>query len=197
LTWRPHPQQGNTKFAGKYRHYFPTRCAFTFRTVIQPQVDAFYEKEEGGFISQYFFASSEKHPILFLAVEQAMLRLMSVIDVGDQFVPYVTGPGALKNAWILFIKQAGSSVREHHYPSGGVHVGHGNRTAWVQNPGLVFRSWVHGRQKDEAWASMNMTVYHAHKIPSNISCLETLYAKHRLKTSSSGRANVARRRTGT
>jgi hypothetical protein len=36
LTWRPHPQQGNTKFAGKYRHYFPTRCVYIWYVTSAP-----------------------------------------------------------------------------------------------------------------------------------------------------------------
>lgn len=41
-------------------------------TTIAPDTDAFFLQEQGGWLSQYFFAVAPKHPIMFLAVHDVM-----------------------------------------------------------------------------------------------------------------------------
>jgi len=69
-------------------------------SIITDETDALFEQENQGFPSQYFFASSPHHPIMFLAVYQTMHRVMDVTSVRQQFVPFVTGPGATKSAFV-------------------------------------------------------------------------------------------------
>jgi mannosyltransferase OCH1-like enzyme len=43
-------------------------------TTITQDMDAFFLQEGGGFLSQFFFAVSPKHPMMFLAVHDVMER---------------------------------------------------------------------------------------------------------------------------
>ena len=69
-------------------------------SVITNETDALFEQEKGGFPSQYFFASSPHHPIMFLAVYNTMHRVTDLQSVRKQYVPFVTGPGAIKSAFV-------------------------------------------------------------------------------------------------
>ena len=69
-------------------------------SVITNETDALFEQERDGFPSQYFFAASPHHPVMFLAVYQLMHRVMDVASVQRQYVPFVTGPGAIKKAFV-------------------------------------------------------------------------------------------------
>ena len=68
--------------------------------IITNETDALFEQESQRFPSQYFFASSPHHPIMFLAVYQTMHRVMDVASVKEQYIPFVTGPGAIKSAFV-------------------------------------------------------------------------------------------------
>jgi mannosyltransferase OCH1-like enzyme len=72
-------------------------------TVIADDDDAWFVVERIGTLSQYFMASSPKHPLMHFAVTVTLRRLLEVQVIGKQYVPYVTGPGALKEAWGHFL----------------------------------------------------------------------------------------------
>lgn len=69
-------------------------------SVITSETDSLFEQEHGGFPSQYFFAASLRHPLMYLAVQHTMVRLLSVESIQNQYVPFVTGPGAIKSAMV-------------------------------------------------------------------------------------------------
>jgi hypothetical protein len=75
---------------------------FENATIIKDDDDAWFVVERIGIPSQYFMAASPRHPLMYLLVTVTLRRLLEVQDVGTQYVPYVTGPGALKEAWMLF-----------------------------------------------------------------------------------------------
>jgi mannosyltransferase OCH1-like enzyme len=85
-------------------------------TVIADDDDAWFVVERIGTLSQYFMASSPKHPLMHLAVTVTLRRLLEVQVIGKQYVPYVTGPGALKEAWNHFLynypDEKGTAVEE-------------------------------------------------------------------------------------
>jgi hypothetical protein len=85
-------------------------------TVIVDDDDAWFVVERIGTLSQYFMASSPKHPLMHLAVTVTLRRLLEVQVIGKQYVPYVTGPGALKEAWSHFLynypDEKGTAVEE-------------------------------------------------------------------------------------
>lgn len=49
-------------------------------------------------------AVSPKHPLMYLAIHQSLLRLLNLDHVGKQNIPVVTGPGALKVAFKYFMR---------------------------------------------------------------------------------------------
>jgi mannosyltransferase OCH1-like enzyme len=123
-------------------------------------VDSFFEQERGRFPSQYFMAASPHHPVMYFMVMSTIDRLLDVRNISDQYVPFVTGPGATKTA---VIRAVGTG-----YPAKGHYVGVYNRTMTVvgssaeAKQGLYLRrdSVVHkGRQ----YGLMNMTHYNDKK----------------------------------
>jgi hypothetical protein len=78
-------------------------------TVISDDDEAWFVVERIEIPSQYFMASAPQHPLMYLLVTVTLRRLLEVRTVGEQYVPYVTGPGALKDAWKHFI---------YYYPDG-------------------------------------------------------------------------------
>lgn len=66
--------------------------------------EAFFVVEREGFLSQYFFAARPRHPLMFLLIQCILHRLMDLNDVENQYVPFVTGPGALKTAFAHFMQ---------------------------------------------------------------------------------------------
>lgn len=92
---------------------------------IENGTDALFEVEGERFPSQYFFAASPHHPLMKLAVNSAISRVMEVTSVKNQYVPFVTGPGATKSAMIRFMGNG--------YPKRGVYHGTNdpNRTVTI------------------------------------------------------------------
>jgi mannosyltransferase OCH1-like enzyme len=73
-------------------------------TTIGENDDSFFLVEKLGVLSQYFMAASPRHPLLYLAIHNALHRLLQVENVGRQYIPSVTGPGALKTAFMSFMR---------------------------------------------------------------------------------------------
>ena len=71
---------------------------------IQDDDDAFFVIEKLGVLSQYFMAASPKHPLMYMAIHQSLMRLLNLDHVGKQNIPVVTGPGALKVAFKYFMR---------------------------------------------------------------------------------------------
>ena len=61
------------------------------RTIIDNDMDALFEVDIGRFPSQYFFAVSPHHPVMYFALQNSIDRLLDVNDVHLQKIPFVTG----------------------------------------------------------------------------------------------------------
>lgn len=85
---------------------------FANGTAIGDDDDAWFVIERAGTLSQYFMSSSPKHPLMYLAVITTLRRLLEVERVGFQYVPFVTGPGALKEAYSHFTHKYGNGDKE-------------------------------------------------------------------------------------
>jgi Glycosyltransferase sugar-binding region containing DXD motif len=83
----------------------PNPLAFNETTIDYEHDEAFFVVESLGITSQYFMAARPHHPLMFLLVQMTLHRLYDVSDVNTQYVPFVTGPGALKNAFIHYMGQ--------------------------------------------------------------------------------------------
>merc|ERR1712232_277624 len=125
--------------------------------IITNETDALFEQENQGFPSQYFFASSPHHPIMFLAVYLTMHRVMDVASVKKQYIPFVTGPGAVKSAFIAFAGGKG-------YPEAGVYPGlMSNHTVTIIGSKIQARNGVYvsrapkNLEKKNGFKEMNIT----------------------------------------
>mmetsp|Transcript_19687 Transcript_19687/g.28971 ORF Transcript_19687/g.28971 Transcript_19687/m.28971 type:complete len:337 (-) Transcript_19687:176-1186(-) len=143
--------------------------------------DAYLLVESGGFPSQYFIAASPKHPLMYLAVHQTLHRLMSVDSVLKQYVPFVTGPGALKSAFIAFTRNKSDG-----YPTAGNYDGLGDRNVTIaasRGTGrqYVCRDCVEGKQ--DGYNQMNMSHFSKYgrenrqQVDLDKSCFEVLFNK--------------------
>lgn len=146
-------------------------------TIISSNDDGFFVVERIGVLSQYFMATSPRHPLMFMAVQQAFSRLLDTNSIGEQYVPYVTGPGALKNAYIRFMgRTSGGKVTEGTYTSPNTNrsitvVGRrGNSDRYIQRESVMP---IHKRQ---GYKLMGMTHFSRAGDPTlNVSCYEHLY----------------------
>lgn len=165
-------------------------------TSIQTTDDAFFVVEGMGILSQFFMAASPRHPLLYLLVQVTMHRLYDLPDIANQYVPFVTGPGALKTAFQQFMRAqpprappgsrqrppppAAGSAASHQRVSAGLYEGIGNRTVTVVGHKRRDTEYVQRNaigSKKQLYQQMGMT--HFSKIPrqqTNESCFHRLYA---------------------
>lgn len=145
-------------------------------TIIKDTDDAFFEIEAAKFPSQYFFASSPRHPAMYMTIQNTIQRLFTEQNIVRQYVPFVTGPGALK--WGIHYTIGNAYVMQGTYPTFDSQRSItlvGNRTTAMRrnyiNRGIV------PSMKDE-YAAMNMTHYHfagrQTELPQK-ACLEILH----------------------
>ena len=152
-------------------------------STISPNDDSWFTVESLGIISQYFMAASPRHPLMYLSVMHTLFRLFDVSSVRDQYVPYVTGPGALKNAFIDFMGAKGTKLGDHYQRQyQGIYVGMDNRTVTVvgshDNQNLYIDRYGLGRRgKKKGYQMMNQTHFGSTTLEENlnISCFQHLY----------------------
>merc|ERR1712216_76156 len=147
---------------------------------IRPTDDAFFLVEMMGFPSQYWFAASPRHPIMYLSAKQALQTMAFRNDIADnKHLAKLTGPGATKVAIILFMQFAG--VETNGYLKEGVYEGTQGRRVTVAGSKEMPNEWVIREMKTKKgnYAKMGMTHYHEsrgifnqqHK-NQNIRCLD-------------------------
>ena len=80
-------------------------------TAILDSDHAWFVVERTGILSQYFMAATPHHSLLYFCVHQALNRLFNdpLMALSKQYAPFVTGPGALKHAFITFQQTNGGS----------------------------------------------------------------------------------------
>ena len=139
--------------------------------------DAFFLVEHVEVLSQFFMAVSPKHPLMYLAVQATLLRLLEVVHVGKQYIPLVTGPGALKQAFIYFMRS--QKTEKYAKVSHGKYYGVANRSVTVA--GSKETSWQYlirnsVLEKGEGYKLMKMKHYSKiAKLKFNESCLVHMY----------------------
>jgi hypothetical protein len=147
--------------------------------IISDQDDAFFVVEDSGVLSQYFMAVSPRHPLMYFAALHTLRRLMEVENVGNQYAPFVTGPGALKSAFITFMGTDGTGT--HNKVLEGRYMGLGNRTVTVAGSRktsnhYIKRYSVLPKDKKTGYARMGMVHFSKSKDQSrNVTCFAHLY----------------------
>ena len=133
-------------------------------TTIRSFDDAWFIPEKLGVLAQYFMSSSPKHPLMFMTVHATLMRLMDLESVLNQYVPVVTGPGALKSGMISFMQVRPRDSGEFQRVPAGYYVGIDNRTVTVrgtkQNTNeYIRRTAVNGAKKKDGYRKMGQTHY--------------------------------------
>ena len=161
--------------------------------------DSYFLIETAGIASQYFFAATPKHPIMYLLVQACLLRVMQVESVGMQYTPHVTGPGALKEVVYQFLGANSSALAKgaNHLQPGrheGV-VGIG-RSMTIDggkfgsaNPSwkIIARESIKGKDKRAAYEQMSMKHFNRSKRPDlKDSCLVHIYNQNLISMSEGG-----------
>ena len=132
---------------------------FKARNYIGEEDQAFFVIERGGFLSQYFYASEPRHPMMYMIIQHTLLRLLALNNVFNQYVPFVTGPGAVKSAFIGFMSDWDTG-RFGKVRQPGVYTGMGNTTVTVLNTARTSGQYVARgvvRNKGRLYDKMNMT----------------------------------------
>jgi hypothetical protein len=177
------------EYGGIYTDVDNAPKAFNATTIVASD-DAFFVVENMGIPSQFFFAASPRHPLVYLLITAIMHRLYDLPDFQNQYVPYVTGPGALKIAFQHFMK-----AHPPHVPPGtvrlpeqrsslnkvpaGIYTGLGNRTVTVvgtkkRPDAYIIRNAV--RNKQQLFRDMGMKHYSKlTRRATNESCWRQLY----------------------
>eukprot|EP00934_Nitzschia_sp_Nitz4_P001274 Nitzschia sp. Nitz4//scaffold28_size193895//138668//139897//NITZ4_001676-RA/size193895-augustus-gene-0.311-mRNA-1//-1//CDS//3329546015//1274//frame0 len=156
-------------------------------TSIQDDDEAFFIVERLGVLSQYFMASSPRHPFMYIALMECLARLVNYVDnIGDQFVPYITGPGVTKAAMQRFMKDEESFQKV----KKGSYTGIGGKTVTVKGTPGGSNSWIMRESvkgKHEAYEAMGMVHFNRAKSPErNESCFEHLYQRSKSTSNTSG-----------
>ena len=153
---------------------------------IPPDADAWFLRSHKGYLSQYFFAASPRHPIMYLTLRLCLEELIhDVADAGDWYVPGITGPHAIKRAFEEFAKMTGKDVQQGTYQGKGVWAAE-NRTVTVfgmwekgvnAHNDYVYREapWLRRKTRSEGWTKMGFTNYQFLNRKIGKSCEEVIY----------------------
>jgi hypothetical protein len=93
-------------------------------TAIHDDDDSFFVVERIGVLSQYFMAASPKHPLIHIAILVTLGRILEVISVGLQNVPWVSGPEAMRQSMIVFMRSQGTGIYQRMTSGYVLHDGH-------------------------------------------------------------------------
>lgn len=145
-------------------------------SVIQDDDDSWFVVEALGILSQYFMAASPRHPFIHIALMQLFERLLQVDNIRKQYVPFVTGPGTIKSAMMIF---RNDKVNEK--VTKGKYVGWDGRSVTVEGVRgqahvYVIRESVNGIHKKGGYVAMGMNHFSStQKSAPTDSCYEHLY----------------------
>lgn len=149
--------------------------------IIQDDDDAWFVVERVGVLSQYFMAASPKHPLIHVALTSLFQRLLEVENIRKQYVPFVTGPGAMKVAMMNFMKDGKKLFKKG--VKRGKYIGVAGRSVTVvgskgKATEYVRRESVSGIDKRGGYVAMGMQHFSGKKgrdqAPTS-SCYEHLY----------------------
>jgi len=150
--------------------------------------DAIFVVEEFHVLSQWFFAVSPKHPLLYYALQDALSNLLHVQDVERTSAAHVTGPHALHRAFQRFVAEGPLKMSVPDIGLGqqpvqsGTYVGTHNRSVTVLGAAeheneFVRRQAIDAATKKRDYRTMGMAHFSAfpkHR-PSNMSCVDAMW----------------------
>ena len=178
------------EYGGIYTDFDNTPERFDGET-LQPDDEGFFVVERSKIPSQYFMAFRPRHPFLYFAIHEVILRLLSHGDVNHQYVPIVTGPGPVRDALRSYLGKRhlpGADESMSDYQSfmkiaAGTY-GAYNSTIRVEgnagNPNEWVKRSVVPKKGKFHYKKMNMTHFDADKnndLPIE-ACMQRLYSKY-------------------
>ncbi|GKY90366.1 hypothetical protein MPSEU_000010600 [Mayamaea pseudoterrestris] len=178
------------EYGGIYTDMDNAANAFNASSTITDDDEAFFVIEGGRFLSQFFMAARPKHPLIYLLIQHTLSRLLTLNEVDLAYAPFVTGPGALKNAFVHYMGSQGPNepnnarhyTRYHNPDQEGVYYGViGNSSVTVKgSPGnhslYIQRDGIAG--KFGQYATMNMTHFSQMGATGNQdSCVNRIYLR--------------------
>jgi len=137
--------------------------------------EAWFVVERLGILSQCFMAAEPRHPFIYISILVLLERLLEVPNIQKQYVPSVTGPGALKVSTMSFLKIKEEKIKE------GKYVGVGNKTLTVVGKkghanDYILRESASGIQKKGGYFAMGMVHFASKdKTAPTESCYEFLH----------------------
>jgi hypothetical protein len=96
----------------------------TSTSPMNTDTDALFVVEQFHMLSQYFMAVSPRHPLMYYAIQEALVSLLQAPDTGRIAAAMVTGPHALHRAYVRFRNDAGALVDPAGRGYKPVHAGH-------------------------------------------------------------------------
>jgi inositol phosphorylceramide mannosyltransferase catalytic subunit len=78
------------------------------KDTIQPVYDGFFVIESWALLSQYFFAMSPRHPLMYYAIQATLRNIMAAEDTIAFNAAFVTGPHALHDGFLMFLRAGGN-----------------------------------------------------------------------------------------
>jgi len=160
------------RYGGLYADVDSIPTANFTKNTIQPQDDSFFVVEHYNILSQYFMASSARHPLIYYTLHKALANLLTAKDTGKFNAAVKTGPHALHNALRAFMNDAGVEIKMVKLNErdktvkpvmAGLYTGTNNRTVRVigEGKGLsndwIIRESVQRGAKVADYKKMNMT----------------------------------------
>ena len=121
-------------------------------------------------------ALAPHHPLAYFSINVAMQRLYEERNIVQQYVPYITGPGALKSGMIHTIGNGN--------PSNGTYMGVNNRNVTIVGHKLIAkrREYINrGSVSNWEYSKMNMTHYSIagrQKGRPRKPCIQVLYEEY-------------------
>jgi Glycosyltransferase sugar-binding region containing DXD motif len=166
----------------------PNSENFNPHTTIKPSDEAFFVVEHYGMLSQYFLASRPRHPILWYTINDALIRLLTMVDTGAAPAHAITGPHALHRAFMQYRKDVNILVKDEWsnpppIPNGAIFAGTENTTITVvgnmtDSDHFIIRdaTAVSAANKAKLYKSMGMIHYHEQKFKTytNETCLSAI-----------------------
>jgi Glycosyltransferase sugar-binding region containing DXD motif len=157
------------------------------RSTLEDTDDAFFVVEQYHLLSQWFMATSPRHPLMYYAIQQCLTNLLAVPDTGAVSAAMVTGPHALHLAYIQFRKDGGTKIDTatpgNKPVSAGHFVGSYNRTVTVKGVAAFQNEYVYrdvlGERKNREYQKMGMRHFQEDKKhASGVSCRAALLRAH-------------------
>lgn len=151
---------------------------------ILPDYDSFFVVEKLGTMSQFFLASSPSHPLMIHALKHGIDGLRNSVNVMVNNPAHKTGPGAIKNAFVVL--QAAVGIIANGYVNAGTYEGALDRASERRNVTVVGTAQKHKeyinrgglslKEKQAYFSAANMSGYLwlSKKYPrqGRISCME-------------------------